>query len=272
MTANVALGVTPALALAKSQLRARMKQKLKSLPAARVASQSAAIYSALTGFQPYIDAHRVAIFLSMPATEVQTDAIVRHALSAGKDVFVPYLHKPATTATADGYIPSRVMDMVQLQDVADYESLTPDRWGIPSVSADSLGSRCRVLGDGKESSGQTLEEKQQQKGKSLAASTLDLILMPGVAFDVDPSTRRIHRCGHGRGFYDYFLHRYALKMTDIGQAPAAPVRLYGLAFTEQVEPAHSIPTGPHDQPLDGLITGDGMIIIPELETKESKIN
>ncbi|CAK7262795.1 hypothetical protein SEPCBS57363_000226 [Sporothrix epigloea] len=267
MTANAALGATPALALAKSQLRAQMKQKLKSLPPARVASQSAAICGALTRFQPFTDARRVAVFLSMPAAEVQTDAIVRYALSTGKDVFVPYLHKLATVADEGGYTPPRVMDMVQLHDVDDYESLIPDRWGIPSVSADSLSSRCRVLGDGKEGSGQTAEEQRQ---RDKATATLDLILMPGVAFDVDPTTRRIHRCGHGRGFYDYFLHRYALKMAATGQLPVAPVRLYGLAFTEQVEPVHSVPTGPHDQPLDGLITGDGTITIPELEIKELK--
>ncbi|CAK7267967.1 hypothetical protein SEPCBS119000_002817 [Sporothrix epigloea] len=265
MTASTALGTTPALAAAKAQLRAQMKQKLKSLPAACVASQSAAIYGALSRFQPFTDARRVAVFLSMPAVEVQTDAIVRHALSVGKEVFVPYLHKPATAVSAGSYIPPRVMDMVQLHDVADYESLTRDRWGIPSVSAASLDARRRVLGDVQEDGGQL--SQQEPKHNHQALSTLDLVLMPGVAFDVDPETGRVHRCGHGRGFYDYFLHRYALKLAAAGHDRESKVRLYGLAFTEQVVPAHSIPTGPHDQSLDGLITGDGTIIIPENKSK-----
>ncbi|CAK7236614.1 hypothetical protein SCUCBS95973_009666 [Sporothrix curviconia] len=266
MTPSAALGATPALSMAKTQLRAQMKQQLKSLPAAAVASQSAAIYGALSRFPPFVNARRVAVFLSMPAAEVQTDAIVRHALAAGKQVFVPYLHKPDVVVKAGDYIPPRVMDMVQLHDVADYEALARDRWGIPSVSASSVESRRRVLGNGEEDLGQNPEEEHQQhQHQHHLLSTLDLILMPGVAFDVDPATRRIHRCGHGRGFYDYFLHRYALKMAAAHYASVPPVRLYGLALAEQVMPAHSVPTGPHDQPLDGLITGDGTVVVPEAE-------
>ncbi|KAL1888777.1 hypothetical protein Sste5346_009331 [Sporothrix stenoceras] len=269
MTPSAALGATPALAVAKNQLRTQMKQQLRSLPAAAVASQSAAIYRALAKFPPFVDARRVAVFLSMPAAEVQTDAIVRHALAAGKQVFVPYLHKPAATIKAGDYVPPRVMDMVQLHDVADYESLECDKWGIPSVSASSVLTRIRVLGDGSQETDKA--SKTQEEGEEkLALSALDLILMPGVAFDVHPETRRIHRCGHGRGFYDYFLHRYALKLAPKDQPSSQAVRLYGLALSEQVMPAHSVPTGPHDQPLDGLITGDGTVIIPAAGANTTK--
>ncbi|KIH88915.1 5-formyltetrahydrofolate cyclo-ligase [Sporothrix brasiliensis 5110] len=259
MTPSAVLGAMPALAVAKNQLRTQMKQQLKSLPAASVSLQSAAIHGALLRFPPFADARRVAVFLSMPAAEVQTDAIVRHALAAGKQVFVPYLHKPAATIAADDYIPPRIMDMVQLHDLADYEALERDSWGIPSVSASSVPTRTRVLGDDPREVGETNEDGEGKR----SLSALDLILMPGVAFDVHPETRRIHRCGHGRGFYDYFLHRYALKTAAAVPPPSQAVRLYGLALSEQVLPAHSVPIGPHDQPLDGLITGDGAIITPE---------
>ncbi|OAA56937.1 5-formyltetrahydrofolate cyclo-ligase [Niveomyces insectorum RCEF 264] len=284
MLLQSALGTTPALAAAKQQLRQQMKQRLASLPADAVAEQSAAVFRALVRFPPFVDARRVAVFLSMPAAEVQTDAIVRHALAAGKQVFVPYLHKPgpnllrAGTETGTGtdstnpYVPPRVMDMVQLHDAADYEALARDRWGIPSVAPSSVHTRCRVLGDGDES-GSGSGSGSASASSPAAPLSLDLILLPGVAFDVDPATRRVHRCGHGRGFYDYFLQRYALKMAasslsePSSSSPLRPIQLYGLALTEQLLPAHSVPTDPHDQPLDGLITGDGTVVIPELESQ-----
>lgn len=269
-----AVGAGPALAAAKQQLRAQLKQQLKAMPQAAVAAQSAAIFNSLSGFQPYIESRRIGIFLSMPAAEVQTDAIVRHALSQGKQVYVPYLHKPGPTLQTEAYVPPRVMDMVQLRDVADYESLARDRWGIPSIDAESVDARRRILGDGEARSGRTENsESTLQPELDTTSETLDIILMPGVAFDVDPATHRVHRCGHGRGFYDYFLHRYALKLaSDLSHttstsparssSPASLVRLYGLALADQVLPVGSVPTGPHDQPLDGLISGDGKVTVP----------
>ena len=63
---------------------------------------------------------------------------------------------------------------------------------------------------------------------------LDLILVPGVAFDV---TGR--RLGRGRGFYDRLLK-------DVRGAKV------GVGLDEQIEPA--IPAEPHDVTLDYLLT------------------
>lgn len=183
----------------------------------------------------------------MPNGEIQTDPIVKHALSTGKQVFVPYLHK---SGLPPGEGPSRLMDMVSLRDLDDYESLQRDKWGIPSVNAATVNERQRSVGE--------------LGGRSSQDATLDLILLPGVAFDTDPDTGAIRRLGHGRGFYDYFLHRYALRSTDKDTAsdghPA--VLLYALALREQLLEAssgESVPVGPHDQPIDGLFLGDGKL-------------
>lgn len=196
-------------------------------------------------FKPYVDAQSVSIFLSMPSAEVQTDALVRHSLAAGKQVFVPYLHKSPLASPGS---PARVMDMVQLRDLRDYESLARDRWGIPSVDPATVHERCRILGG----------PDTQHSDKS----TLDLLLMPGVAFDVDPESGLIRRCGHGKGFYDFFLYRYGLKVAAMGSKRAPPVLLYGLSLAEQFLPSssgNSVPTGALDNPLHGLILGDGEI-------------
>lgn len=76
------------------------------------------------------------------------------------------------------------MDMLSIGSRTDYHSLEPDSWGIPSISKHSLLHRKNCL-EGEEG--------------------LDLIVVPGVAFD-----EGFRRLGHGKGYYDYFMARYKL--------------------------------------------------------------
>lgn len=180
----------------------------------------------------------------MPAAEVQTDAIVRHALAVGKQVYIPYLHK-SPLQTPD--TPARVMDMVHLKDLEDYEGLKLDRWGIPSIDPATVHMRRRILG------GPDAEHSEQ--------ATLDFMLMPGVAFDFDEAGS-IRRLGHGKGFYDFFINRYLTKIETKGLGAENPLFLYGLALDEQMVPESSdlhVPTDIHDRRLHGLITGNGEI-------------
>lgn len=181
----------------------------------------------------------------MPSGEIQTDAIVRHALSVGKQVFIPYLHK---SPFPPGEGPPRVMDMVRLRDLEDYESLQPDKWGIPSIDPATVDERQRVLGG--------------SDPMSDDSSTLDLILMPGVAFDIEPDTGLVRRLGHGKGFYDFFIERYRKKTKPPGHADARPLLLYGLGLAEQFmtpDSGTSVPVGEHDKSLHGVILGNGQI-------------
>lgn len=183
----------------------------------------------------------------MPNGEIQTDAIVRDALQSGKEVFVPYLHRNPISSAG---LPPRVMDMVRLRDLQDYESLKPDRWGIPSVDPSTVHERQMIFG------GPDAQHSEE--------ALLDLILIPGVAFDADPATGAIRRLGHGKGFYDYFISRHNAKSTSLGKQDP-PVLLYGLALSEQflASPSEgSVPVGPLDQTLDGLILGNGDIKTP----------
>ncbi|TRX93784.1 hypothetical protein FHL15_005460 [Xylaria flabelliformis] len=238
---------TSTLYAAKTHLRSLMKQRLSKLSPDAITSQSNAAFEALSRFKPYVEARTVGVYLSMPGSEIQTDPIVRHALASGKQVFVPYLHK---SGLPPGEGPVRLMDMVSLKSVQDYESLQRDKWGIPSVDSATVHERQRSIGE--------------LDGERSADAALDLILMPGVAFDLDPETGVVRRLGHGKGFYDYFLHRYALatksEKTTSNDGPS--VLLYALALREQLLSSTSgeaVPVGPHDQPLDGLIVGDGQI-------------
>lgn len=140
----------------------------------------------------YKAAMRISVYLSMPTGEISTNSIVHDALKQGKQVFIPYTYKLATPSRGQ---PRSIMDMLELKSLSDYESLKPDPWGIPSLDKDSLSSRENSFGtqgitDGKEDFDANTE------------GGLDLIIMPGMAFD-----SKFGRLGHGKGFYDYFLHR-----------------------------------------------------------------
>ncbi|KAF4592496.1 5-formyltetrahydrofolate cyclo-ligase [Ophiocordyceps camponoti-floridani] len=232
--------MTASLVAAKQQLRTVIKRRLSVVTQESLACQSRNILDALLTFPPYRDAARISLFLSMPGAEVQTDAIVRHALACGKQVFIPYLYKPPPEM-ADA--PPRVMDMVHLAGLDDYEGLAPDRWGIPSVDPSTVHGRRRVLA-----------------GPPELRSALDLMLLPGVAFDLDGSGR-VRRLGHGRGFYDFFLGRYLS-----GYPP--PLLLVGLALNEQVldgSAEERVPVEAHDWKLNGLILGSGEVRVSTLE-------
>jgi len=183
----------------------------------------------------------------MPTGEIQTNDLVRNALESGKKVFVPYLHM-AKSASPD--TPRSVMDMVDLRSLSDYDLLKRDSWGIPTISADTVDHREHIL-----------------EGSTSESEGLDMILMPGVAFDIDPKTGFVKRLGHGKGFYDYFLHRYresrGSHVEEPPRSPGTDVLLYGLALEEQYLKANSdpsIPVGEHDSLLHGLVVGDGELV------------
>lgn len=137
----------------------------------------------------------------MPGREVSTRDIVLQALDDRKSVFVPYLHTGGTRK-------SKVMDMLQLQDKDDFQSLKPDAWGIPSIPSNSVGRRRNALG------GIGISNAPADADGQDRYPILDLIFMPSVAFD-----QHHHRLGHGRGFYDRYLHNYknALDSSNAGR-------------------------------------------------------
>jgi len=150
----------------------------------------------------YQQAKSVAIFLSMPGREVSTRDIVLHALDNGKSVFVPYLHAGETPN-------SKVMDMLQLQDKKDFQSLKSDAWNIPSLSNDSVDNRRNALGG----TGVSKDSSTSRQG----GPVLDLMFMPAVAFD--QSHRRL---GHGKGFYDRYLFKYKTQLESGSSGKSMP--------------------------------------------------
>lgn len=130
------------------------------------------------------------------------------------------------------------MDMFALRSMAEFESLQPDKWGIPSLQATQIEGRQNGLTHG-----------------------LDLIVMPGMAFDYG-----FRRLGHGKGYYDHFLTRYskmASNMPFLGkksQKQSLYPRLNSMAVALSLQDqllSDDIPVVEHDWLIDAIVVGNG---------------
>jgi len=171
-----------ALRSAKLDLRKHMRQVLGQIPSTAIVQQSRVATDRFLSLPEYQNARSIAVYLSMPAGELSTTGIVHDALRRGKQVYIPYIHPVETTS---------VMDMLSLASLAELESLQPDPWGIPSLSPAQVAGR-----------------------QDCFATGLDLIVLPGMAFD-----QGFRRLGHGKGYYDHFLTRYSQWTQKTSQTP-----------------------------------------------------
>lgn len=193
---------------------------------------------------------------------MNTRPIVYDALGQGKTVFVPYIYKNRSTG------PRSLMDMVELRSVDDFEALKPDRWGIPSIDAASVESRTRCLNT-------SFEDEARKEDAPDRRRSLDLVVVPGVAFD-----RTRHRLGHGKGYYDIFLSQYCemkspkseeeAKMPYLGETAKdspKPHQLWlmnndvvGLALDQQLLPdSETVPVDSSDWTIDALLSATATI-------------
>ena len=110
---------------------------------------------------------------------------------------------------------------------------------LPQVTPDGLVFRLAAEGDALSPGGFGLSEP----GPDSTIVDPRVLLVPLAAFD-----RRGHRIGYGKGYYDRALARL--------DAPVRALAL-GIAFSAQETPR--VPDGPHDRPLDAIVTETGLI-------------
>lgn len=80
---------------------------------------------------------------------------------------------------------------------------------------------------------------------------LELILLPGVAFD--PTLSRI---GHGKGYYDRFI---SLAAAHALRHERPRPMLIALALREQLLDPGAVPMAEHDWKVDAIVTPDGVV-------------
>lgn len=166
----------------------------------------------------YKEANRLSIYLSMAKGEIFTRTIILDALREGKRVFVPYIHATTSSTTHES---KPVMTMVSLESKEDYESLRPDAWGIPTPGEATIDQR-EIIGGNQD---RYLDVTKRERSSE---NSLDLIVMPGLAFD-----KRLARLGHGKGYYDFFLQKLH---QDVISSAEIDMPFLGKAIHRNAEP------------------------------------
>lgn len=193
-----------ATVILKRELRKRIRSSLRALPAKQIEAESCYLTSKLQCHPAYKTAKSVGMYSSLP-TEMDTSGVMRDALLSGKRVFLPRVVSKG----------QREMAMLEVKSMAEIESFQKGSYLIPEPPLDG---RPRAPHDVR----------------------LDMILVPGLAFDMNG-----RRCGHGMGFYDVFLAQYAKHF-----GPPMPV-LIALALSPQM--VEIVPVTDDDWRVDTVI-------------------
>ncbi|KAK3109620.1 hypothetical protein LTR53_016929 [Teratosphaeriaceae sp. CCFEE 6253] len=205
-------------------------------------------------FVPYI--HTSSPSLATPAASPTTDTNAIPAVEGE-------CRQVGGAAKAGGKVKAKAkeMAMLRLASLAEYRSLPRDGWGIPSLHPGGVEGRENAVG------GVGLSPLAAPASPSLASDTnadlapeaqvgvpahagLDLIVVPGVAFD-----EGFGRLGHGAGFYDRYLTRHYG-----GDGGRRTPFLVGMCLAEQVVPLGRIQMEAWDWSVDAVAVGDGRLL------------
>ncbi len=158
---------------------------------------SATIVDRFMGLEEYHNARTVMFYVDV-RDEVRTRHALPAAIASGKRIVIPYC--------VDGELELFHLESMEELEVGMYKILEPR------------------------------QDLRDMPAKRLQPPDLDLVMVPGVAFD-----RQGGRTGHGKGYYDKLLEH---------ARPDAP--LVALAFESQMFP--KIPCESHDIYMDKVVT------------------
>lgn len=181
----------------KQVLRQKVLKRMRAQSARRRLEGSLTILRRLRRLTLYRQARVVLCYVAVDG-EVETRPLLRRILADGKRLVVP-VAVPAGRRLAAAEIRDPEKD---LQDVGPF--------GIPQPA--------------------------RLRGCRVSVRDLDLVIVPGVAFDAEG-----RRLGRGGGYFDRFLERIPARVPRVG-----------LAFRFQV--VRALPWEPHDRPVWRVIT------------------
>lgn len=144
----------------KKQLRKEVLERRKAISYEIIQDNSSKIHNKLKALDQYQGAQCIMLYLSFK-NEVRTQEIITELFSKGRRVFIP-----VTVHKTKELIVSELLDLENDLEVGNFGVLEPKKEALRPVSPEII----------------------------------DLVLVPGVAFD-----QRGYRIGYGAGYYDRFL-------------------------------------------------------------------
>ena len=182
--------------MSKEEIRKKILKKRLSLSPEEIKNESQKVLSNLAETTEYINSQNIMFYVAT-RSEVQTEEMIKMSIKMGKNVFVPIILLECINLT-----PSKMFDF-------DIE-LEKGNKGI-------------------------LEPKKEYH-RLFAPENIDLIIVPGVAFDSDGN-----RIGRGFGYYDNFLRKVR-----------PSTKIIALAFEMQI--VKKVLTDKNDIPVHKIIT------------------
>lgn len=185
----------------KKTIRKEMINKRKSLSQEELIEKSHQVFKQLKTLSLYKNAHRVMLYMDFNG-EVKTNHILDDLINGGRTAVIP-ISIPKTM--------EMTLSEVKNPDI----ELAPSSYGI-------------------------LEPKPEYIRK-VDAKSLDLVLVPGIAFD-----QKGYRIGYGGGYYDYFFSNAGKSIPSV-------------AFAFDFQVIEEVPKESYDRPVDFIVT-ETMII------------
>lgn len=212
----------------KQAVRKEIRAKIKAMSSECIIAQSNMVWDRLFALPQYQNASSIGLFLSMPQGEIRTERALSHALQNNKRVYVPQVGTNFEQAD---------MELIQVfvandDDNDDCDHATAEnvfsvwprnKWGIPEPPAD-------------------------MPNKAAAPGDIDLLVVPGLAFD-----RLGNRLGQGKGYYDRFIQR----MSSSQRLPLVAVCL----DCQLLDDGSTIPVQEYDQTMDIILSPTRVIEI-----------
>ena len=192
------------MSTAKAELRVRVLAARDAMTPDARADASARLHARVQALPEWQSAACVLLYLGI-RSEYDPRPLAQHLLDRGAQLVLPRIVRSSSTL--------EIRAVRNLQ-----EDLQPGVWG--------------------------LQEPDPARCAEVAPEALDLVLVPGVAYDMSGG-----RMGYGAGYYDRLLADPALRAARVAAL-----------FREQLVSA--VPREAHDLPVDVLVLPDGMLRVP----------